>query len=129
MEMVHFIPPGQRRLAMLAAQADSAPVLIHGGSGTGKGAISRWIHQNGPRSAKPYVIATRDQTLVEQLASAQGGTLVINEISEYPLGEQKTLLGFLQTRYVPTSSGMPMLLNVRLIANTSHSLEGRAQGG
>ena len=63
MEMVHFIPPGQRRLAMLAAQAEAAPVLIRGGSGTGKGAIARWIHLNGPRAALPLIEADRKSPL------------------------------------------------------------------
>lgn len=135
MEMVHFIPPGQRRFAMLAAQADQAPVLIHGGSGTGKGAIARWIHQNSPRAARPFVQATHDQPLVQQLPLAQGGTLVIPEIGEWPLGEQKVLQSFLETKSIPhsaeaaTESPMRMLLNVRIIATTSQALEGRAQGG
>ena len=84
MEMVHFIPTGQRRLAMLAAQADTAPALISGASGTGKGAIARWIHSNSPRAAHPFIIATRDRTFIEQISEAQGGTIVIPEIGEWP---------------------------------------------
>ena len=80
MEMVHFIPPSQRRLAMLAAQADTAPVLIYGASGTGKGAIARWIHQNGPRATRPCLTATHDRPLSAQIPEAQGGTLLITEI-------------------------------------------------
>lgn len=131
MEMVHFIPPSQRRLAMLAAQADTAPALIFGGSGSGKGAICRWIHANGPRAARPLVHANPKLPLVRQLPQAQGGTFVIDEIGEWPLAEQRALLNFLKTRSVPhpDSDGMPMLLNVRIMATTSQALEGRAQGG
>lgn len=131
MEMVHFIPPSQRRLAMLAAQADSAPVLIHGASGTGKGAIARWIHQNSPRAAKPFVVATRDTPILQQLPAAQGGTLLVSEIGELPLGEQKHLLNFLNTKSIPHAGhgSMRMLLNTRLMATTDQALDARAQGG
>ncbi len=131
MEMVHFIPPSERRLAMLAAQADSAPVLISGSSGTGKGAICQWIHFNSPRATRPLIYADHDTPLVRQLPKAQGGALVINEIGEWPLGEQRALLTFIKTKVVRHSDHgeLPMLLNVRVMATTSQALEGRAQGG
>ncbi len=131
MEMVHFIPSGQRRLALLAAQADSAPALICGGSGTGKGAIAQWIHSNGPRAARIFVEASLQIPLSDQILKAQGGTLVIPEIGEWPLGEQKILLGFLKTKSVPhpDTGKLPVLANVRIIGTTSQALEGRAQGG
>ncbi|MGZ3697387.1 MAG: sigma-54-dependent transcriptional regulator, partial [Bdellovibrionota bacterium] len=131
MEMVHFIPPSQRRLALLAAQADSAPALISGASGTGTGTIARWIHLNGPRAGKPLLTANHDRGLILQIPEAQGGTLVVPEIGEWPLGEQAQLLQFLKSRSVPhpDGSGTRMLLNVRIIATTSQALEGRAQGG
>ena len=131
MEMVHFIPPSQRRLAMLAAQADTAPVLIYGASGTGKGAIARWIHSNGPRAARPLKHANHELPLAKQIPDAQGGCLVISEIGEYPLGEQKILLNFLLTKTVPHAENreMRVLVNARIIATTSQALDGRAQGG
>jgi DNA-binding NtrC family response regulator len=128
MEMVHFIPPGQRRLALLAAQADSAPALISGGDGTGKGAIARWIHNKGPRAGRPFVTATYDDTFASQISAAQGGTLMINEIGEWSLSEQMAILGFLKTKSVRVDT-MSMLLNVRIIATTSHALDRRALGG
>ena len=133
MEMVHFIPPSQRRLAMLAAQADTAPALIHGGSGTGKGAIARWIHANGPRATRPLIVSTRKHPLAEQIRQAQGGSLMIPEMGEWPLAEQRVLLSFLNTKSiqlpVEAESSMRMLLNVRIIATTSQALDSRAQGG
>lgn len=116
---------------MLAAQADTAPALIFGGPGSGKGAICGWIHANGPRATRPLVHANPKLSLVRQLPQAQGGTFVINEIGEWPLAEQRALLSFLKTKSVPhpDSDGTPMLLNVRIIATTSQALEGRAQGG
>lgn len=129
--MVHFIPPCQRRLAMLAAQADSDPILISGASGTGKSAIARWIHANSPRSAKPFVVAQLEKPFISQIVPTQGGTLLITEISEWPLGEQKAILKFLKTKSVPHTENnqTQILLNVRVIATTDHSLEKRSQGG
>jgi DNA-binding NtrC family response regulator len=130
MEMVHFIPPSQRRLVMLAAQADTAPVLISGASGTGKGGIARWIHENGPRVSRPFVVARHDQPLSAQIPLAQGGTILIPEIGEWPLAEQKALLTFLKTKSIASDNPVvPMLLNVRVMANSSQTLEGRAQAG
>lgn len=131
MEMVHFIPSSQRRIAMQAAQDDAAACLILGSSGTGKGAIGRWIHQNSPRSMRPFAIANHDAPLIKQIPAAQGGTLMVTEIGEYGLGDQKVLLDFIKTRSVPhpDNPALKMLANVRIIATTSQSLEGRAQGG
>ncbi len=131
MEMVHFIPSSQRRLALLAAQADSAPALICGASGTGKGAISHWIHANGPRATRIFLVANQDKSLVDQILEAQGGTLMIPEMGEWNLSEQKILLGFLKTKSLirTEDESMPMIANVRIIGTTSQSLEGRAQGG
>lgn len=131
MEMVHFIPPSQRRLALLAAQAETAPVLIQGGHGTGKGAIARWIHQNGPRAARPFMTAVREQSLSAQIPMAHGGTLVVPEIGEWGLAEQRILVDYLNTKSVqmPSSGTVRMLATARIITTNSHSLEGRAQAG
>ena len=131
MEMVHFIPSSQRRLAFLAAQADSAPVLIYGASGTGKSAIASWIHASGPRSAYFFGIASHKRPLAEQIIAAQSGTLVIPELGELNFSEQLILLQFLKTKTVPhpADENTPALVNVRIIGTTSQALEGRAQGG
>lgn len=129
MEMVHFIPPSQRRLALLAAQADGGPVLVVGATGTGKGGIAKWIHLNGPRASKPLITATHDESLISQIPKAQGGTLVIPEIGEWPLGEQKVLLDFIKTKSILQSNQLRMLLNVRVITTTDQALDARAQGG
>lgn len=130
MEMVYFIPPGQRRIVMLAAQSD-APVLIVGAAGSGKGAIAKWIHDHGVRASRGFVIASRDLPLLEQIIPAHGGTFVIPEIAERPLGEQHALYTFLSSKSVPhpKTPSTPMLLNVRIIALTVHSLDHRTQAG
>jgi DNA-binding NtrC family response regulator len=127
--MVHFIPISQRRLVILAAQADTAPVLICGEPGTGKGALARWIHQNGPRAAFPYIVADRNSSLIAQLPKGQSGTVLISELSEWPLSEQKILLQFLRSKTVPREGGLPMLTNIRIIATSNLGIDGRAQGG
>jgi two-component system response regulator HydG len=115
-------------LALLAAQSDSAPALIRGGDGTGKGAIARWIHNKGPRAGRPFITATHDETFASQISAAQAGTLVITEIGEWTLSEQMAILNFLKTKSIRVGT-ISMLLNVRIIATTSHALDKRAQGG
>ena len=129
--MVHFIPPNQRRLVILATQADSAAVLICGASGTGKGAIAKWIHQNGPRAGFPFIEANHDNPLVKQIPQAQGGTLVVPELAEWPLSEQMALLQFLKTKSIghPGQSSLPMLANIRVIATSAPTIDARAHGG
>lgn len=132
MEMVHFIPPSQRRLTMMAAQDGIAPVLISGANGTGKGAIARWIHDNGPRAGRPLVVADHDISLAAQIPAAQGGTILIPEVGEWTLSEQKLLLDFLETRSVTSltdPTAPPMIVNARVIAATDQALDGRALGG
>jgi DNA-binding NtrC family response regulator len=129
--MVHFIPPSQRRLALLAAQAETAPVLVLGGPGTGKSALVKWLHRHGLRAGKPLVYAEPDLPLRLQIPRAQGGTLAIAEISEWSLSEQMVLLNFLKTHSLPHAEdpSLPVLYSVRVIATSSHSLDGRAAGG
>ncbi len=87
MEMIPFIPSSQRRIAMLATQADNAAVLICGSSGTGKSQIAKWIHSSSPRSGFPFLAADRKKSLSDQIRESQGGTLLIAEIGEWPLSE------------------------------------------
>ncbi len=135
MSMVYFIPSSQRKIALTAAQADGEPVLVIGGSGTGKGALAKWIHQNSPRAALPCVIATRDRTLAEQIRDCNGGTLILDDITNYPVSEQLVLLNFLKNKSVPhpgkDSSGapVPMIVNVRIIATSVPQIESRARAG
>lgn len=127
--MVHFIPSNQRRLVILASQADTAPVLICGGPGTGKSAVAQWIHANGPRAGFPYVVANHDSPLVDQIPSARSGTLLIQELTDWPLSEQKILLQFIKTKTISNLNGLSQLIHVRIIATSGHGVYSRAQGG
>lgn len=129
MSMVYFIPASQRKIALAAAQADDEPVLVIGGSGTGKGALAKWIHQNSPRAALPFTTATRERTLAEQIRECKGGgTLFIDDIANYPMSEQMVLLNFLKTKAV-SSGSVPMIVNVRIITTSVPQIDSRARAG
>lgn len=129
--MVHFIPPKQRHLVLRAAQDDQLPVLIRGGLGSGKSGLAKWIHNNSLRSTQSYIIYDFNLPLADQLLKAQGGSLGIHEISRLPLGQQLLLYTFIKTRSIPHTldPSLALLLNVRIIATTSHDLHSRAENG
>ncbi len=134
MSMVYFIPTSQRKLAMTAANSDEDPVLIIGGTGTGKGALAKWVHQNSPRSASPCIMSTRDRPLSEQIRNSNGGTLIIDDITHFPLSEQLVLLHFLKTKSISQAqkgdgAPVPMIANVRIIATSIPQIDSRAQAG
>lgn len=133
MSMVYFIPSSQRKIALTAAQAEDEPVLVIGGTGTGKGALAKWIHKNSPRAAQNCILATRERTLAEQIRECNGGTLIVDDITNYPVSEQLVILNFLKTRAIPQShkggASVPMIANVRIIATAVPQIDSRARAG
>jgi two-component system response regulator HydG len=132
MSMVYFIPSSQRKIALSAAQSDDEPVLVIGGTGTGKGALAKWIHKNSPRAAQICIMATRDRTIAEQIRDCNGGTLIVDDIANYPVSEQMVVLNFLKTRAVPQPQkgvNVPMIANVRIIATAVPQIDSRARAG
>jgi len=130
MSMVYFIPSSQRKIALSAAQSDDEPVLVIGGTGTGKGALAKWIHKNSPRAAQICIMATRDRTIAEQIRDCNGGTLIVDDIANYPVSEQLVVLNFLKTRAVSQSDkgvNVPMIVNVRIIATAVPQIDSRAR--
>ncbi len=131
-----------------------APVLVTGESGTGKDLISRSIHFNSKRSAKPYVTvncAAIPETLLEsvlfghvkgaftgathtkvgEFQKADGGTLFLDELGELPLMLQaKVLRAIEQGEVSPVGSNdAPLRVDVRLVCATNRNLAQLAREG
>jgi two-component system, response regulator FlrC len=139
-------------LASRVAQSDST-VLITGESGTGKEVLARYIHQQSPRAAQPFIAincaAIPDNMLEATLfghekgaftgavASAPGkfeladkGTILLDEISEMPLALQAKLLRVLQEREVErVGARKPIALDIRVLATSNRDLAGEVAAG
>ena len=139
-------------LAKKAAQTD-ASILIGGESGTGKECLARYIHDQSPRANGPYVAvncAAIPETMLEstlfgyvkgaftgadqgqtgKFECANGGTLVLDEISEMPLALQAKLLRVIQERELEKlGSNKKVSLDVRIIAATNRDLRKETEEG
>jgi DNA-binding NtrC family response regulator len=118
MEWVHFLPLNQKNLLDTLSQDAQRHTLISGAPGTGKGQIARWIHFNGPRASKPMMIGHHRFALAQQLLEARDGSLVLQEIGEWPLSDQKAVL-----QHIQKGQG------ARIIATTDQNLEKRSLAG
>ncbi len=149
------LEPASRQLLELAsrvAKSDST-VLISGESGTGKEVLARYIHQQSPRASKPFIAincaAIPDNMLEATLFGhekgaftgaiaaqpgkfelAEGGTILLDEISEMPLGLQAKLLRVLQEREVErVGARKPIELDIRVLATSNRDLAGEVASG
>lgn len=128
-------------------------VLIGGESGTGKEVLAHYIHQHSPRVTGPFVAincaAIPDNMLEAMLfgwergaftgahsahpgkfEQAQGGTLLLDEVSEIPLSLQAKLLRVLQEREVERlGARTPVALDVRILATTNRRLRDEVAAG
>jgi two-component system response regulator FlrC len=144
-----------RRMLELAARvaATECTVLIFGESGTGKEVLARFIHRNSARAAAPFVAvncAAIPENMLEAMLfgyergaytgahaahagkfeQAQGGTLLLDEVTEMPLGLQAKLLRVLQEREVERLGGRsPVALDVRVLATTNRRLREEVAAG
>jgi Nif-specific regulatory protein len=131
----------------------SASVLICGESGTGKELVARAIHQNNPRSNKPFVAvncAALTETLLEselfghekgsftgaiaqkkgKFEVADGGTIFLDEVGEMSPLLQTKLLRVLQEREFERVGGTRSIkVDIRLIAATNRNLEEAIEQG
>ncbi len=139
-------------LAARVARSDST-VLISGESGTGKEVLARYIHQQSTRAGQPFIAincaAIPDNMLEATLfghekgsftgaiaaqagkfEQADGGTILLDEISEMPLGLQAKLLRVLQEREVErVGARKPIQLDIRVVATTNRDLAGEVAAG
>ena len=147
--------PNSLRLIELARRvaASDCTVLIVGESGTGKEVLARFIHRRSPRAAQPFVAvncAAIPENMLEAMLfgyekgsftgaqaahpgkfeQAQGGTLLLDEITEMPLALQAKLLRVLQEREVERiGSRTSISLDVRVLATTNRRLREEVAAG
>jgi two-component system response regulator GlrR len=104
-------------------------VLITGESGTGKEMLARAIHKASPRRSQPFVVVncgsmTEDQLDERLFQSAEGGTLLLDEIGALPMPAQLRLLQVFQDTTDQSPAGSESIaLNVRIISTTNHDLQ------
>lgn len=140
------------QLAQRVAQSDST-VLVVGESGTGKEVLARYIHDHSPRRNQPFIAincAAIPENMLEAMLfghekgaytgahtsspgkfeQANGGTLLLDEISEMDIGLQAKLLRVLQEREVERLGGRKTIkLNVRVIATSNRDMRNQVVAG
>ncbi|HEX7980450.1 MAG TPA: sigma 54-interacting transcriptional regulator [Gemmatimonadaceae bacterium] len=145
----------RRVLAQLErfARDGSATILLEGDSGTGKTTLARFIHARSPRATRPFqqvVLSTIEDPLAGselfghitgaytdarytrsgQFASANGGTVFLDEIGKASLAVQYKLLHVVERgEFRPIGSDRDMRVDVRLIVATNVSLEQEVERG
>ena len=136
-----------------AVSQNKSTILLSGESGTGKELVARTVHQRGILRDAPFVAincAGLSETLLDSqlfghrrgaftgavadhdgvFRAATGGTLLLDEVAEVPLGLQAKFLRAIQEREVtPLGSSRPVSVDVRLIAATNRDLEGEVREG
>jgi len=133
--------------------ASDASILITGESGTGKEVMARYVHKKSSRSDKPFIsvnCAAIPENLLEselfghekgaftgavarrigKFEEADGGTLLLDEISEMDIRLQAKLLRALQERVIDrVGGGKPIKVNIRVIATSNRDLTDAVTNG
>ncbi|CAA7611698.1 Transcriptional regulatory protein FlbD [Candidatus Terasakiella magnetica] len=140
------------KLAEQVANSD-ASIMITGESGTGKELIARFIHKKSRRSEKRFVAvncAAIPENLLEselfghekgaftgavarrlgKFEEANGGTLLLDEISEMDVRLQSKLLRVLQEKELDRVGGsQPVKVDVRILATSNRNMEDEIRKG
>lgn len=157
-EEAHSFIYASKAMEKLIAMADQiapsdASVLITGESGTGKEVVSRHIHKKSKRSGHPMIsvnCAAIPENLLEselfgyekgaftgaanrrigKFEEADGGTILLDEISEMDLRLQAKLLRVLQEREVDRIGGnKPVKVNIRVLATSNRNMQDEVKKG
>jgi len=144
-----FGDPAMETAIKLATQvaASSASILITGESGTGKELMAQLVHQKSPRSGASFIAvncAAIPENLLEselfgyekgaftgavsrrigKFEEANGGTLLLDEISEMDLRLQAKLLRAIQEKEIDRIGGKkPVPVDVRILATSNRNME------
>jgi Nif-specific regulatory protein len=129
------------------------PVILVGETGTGKELVSKAIHFNSPRKAKPFLpvncgavaetllesqlfghlkgaFTGADQNRPGMFEAAEGGTLFLDEIEEMSDGMQKKMLRVLEESQVwPVGGREPVKVDVRIVAATNEEIRDLVEEG
>lgn len=140
-----------RQIALVASS--NLSVLITGETGTGKELVAEAIHRHSPRADRPYLpiapVALNDDLIESELFGhvrgaftgangdraglfelAEGGTILLDEIGELPLGLQAKLLRVLeQGEYTRVGEVIPRRCDVRILAATNCELHHAVSSG
>jgi len=140
------------KLAQQIAGSD-ASVLITGESGTGKEVLARYLHTRSQRSKKPFIsvnCAAMPESLLEselfghekgaftgalarrigKFEEANGGTLLLDEITEMDVRLQAKLLRAIQERVIDrVGGGKPVPVDIRIVATSNRNLTDAVREG
>jgi two-component system nitrogen regulation response regulator NtrX len=147
------VPMRALRQQIAIAAPTNGRILIYGESGTGKELVARALHQNSPRAALPFVelnCAAIPEELIEselfghtkgaftgatqakrgKFEQADGGTLLLDEVSDMSLKVQAKVLRVLEEqRFEPVGSNTSVKVDVRIIAATNKRLDEEIERG
>jgi DNA-binding NtrC family response regulator len=147
--------PVMKNVAALAEQVapSEASIMVTGESGTGKEVMARFVHQKSNRANKAFVAvncAAIPENLLEselfghekgaftgavarrigKFEEADGGTLLLDEISEMDVRLQAKLLRAIQERQIDRVGGSkPVNVNIRIIATSNRNLQEEVKEG
>jgi len=117
--------------------ANPAAVLLIGEPGSGREALARYMHEQGPRAGQPFVslVASglRDVDAERQLfarkgilGNVDGGTLFINGVEDLPAAAQRSLLGVLESgQFTYLGESEPVRFEARVISAAQPGIDAR----
>src|SRR5919112_5127337 len=137
----------QLRTELQQVAANPAALLLIGEAGSGREALARYLHEQGPRAHLPFVSivssALREADADAQLfgreergdvregllEAVDGGTLFINELQDLPAAVQRSLLGVLESgQFTRLGGAQPMKLEARVISSAQPGIDTAAEG-